>query len=766
MKNKKILGIISAIVLVVGIVSFGKIAKAVSPSPVSFGGTGVATITGIPYGTGTAPLGIVTMGSGVSFSGGTLTATGSGGTVTSVSGTSNRITSTGGATPVIDISGSYVGQSSITTLGTIGTGVWNGTAVAVANGGTACTSASITCFNNITGFTAIGTSGTTSTNLIFSGSPTLTTPVFLTSARTPLLIGGTGTTSTLSLKSTTGIGATGAIINFLVGNNGGTTAMTILNSGQIGVGAVTNPTSDFMLPAGTATAGTAPLKFTSGTNLTSPEDGAVEYNGTHLYVDIGSTRYQLDQQTAGANLIVGTSTISGGSSGNIEYNNGGVLGELTTTGSGTVAVLQTAPTFLTSATSPIFNATTGFQLSGAAASGKILVGNGTNFVASTPTFPNASATIGKIIKSDGTNWIASTETYATPGTSGNVMTSDGTNWTSAAPSASTVTVSAVATVPITVNQAVTSTYYQTDNGIQLDTNSTSSISSGTTVTKSFTVGVNSNRALIVNIVSNVAPSVVTYNGVSMTQVTTQATASSYIIYAYYLNAPATGANNLIVTLGSSGTAEITIASYYNVSQSGQPENTSKVGGSGNSATIAISTTSNGALVVALGGTSSGGSGGSGVTWTNAANNNVTIGGTTSPTSSIGDSGIIYPASQTFSVTYATTFGGSFTPGIINLSLAPVTAPSSGGVTPSSSATKTTGQNLYTAFMGFASNSVSAGGTEKVITNGVVTGLSSLTPNVDYFLNDGSGTIGTSAGTNSRKVGISLSTTSLLITNIW
>lgn len=52
-----------------------------------------------------------------------------GGGVSSVSGTANRITSTGGATPVIDISASYVGQSSITTLGTIGTGVWQGTAI-------------------------------------------------------------------------------------------------------------------------------------------------------------------------------------------------------------------------------------------------------------------------------------------------------------------------------------------------------------------------------------------------------------------------------------------------------------------------------------------------------------------------------------------------------------------------------------------------------------------------------------------------------------
>jgi hypothetical protein len=55
------------------------------------------------------------------------------GLVTSVSGTTNRITSTGGTTPVIDISSSYVGQSSITTLGTITTGIWNGTDIAFAN---------------------------------------------------------------------------------------------------------------------------------------------------------------------------------------------------------------------------------------------------------------------------------------------------------------------------------------------------------------------------------------------------------------------------------------------------------------------------------------------------------------------------------------------------------------------------------------------------------------------------------------------------------
>ena len=55
--------------------------------------------------------------------------------VTSVGGTANRITSTGGTAPVIDIASTYAGQSSITTLGTIGTGTWNATVIGSSKGG-------------------------------------------------------------------------------------------------------------------------------------------------------------------------------------------------------------------------------------------------------------------------------------------------------------------------------------------------------------------------------------------------------------------------------------------------------------------------------------------------------------------------------------------------------------------------------------------------------------------------------------------------------
>jgi hypothetical protein len=55
-----------------------------------------------------------------------------------VVGTTNRITVNADS---VDISANYVGQSSITTLGTITTGVWNGTDVAVADGGTGASDA-------------------------------------------------------------------------------------------------------------------------------------------------------------------------------------------------------------------------------------------------------------------------------------------------------------------------------------------------------------------------------------------------------------------------------------------------------------------------------------------------------------------------------------------------------------------------------------------------------------------------------------------------
>ena len=60
-----------------------------------------------------------------------------GGQVDSISGTANRITISGSAVdPIVDIAATYVGQTTLTTLGTVATGTWNGDVVSEVYGGT------------------------------------------------------------------------------------------------------------------------------------------------------------------------------------------------------------------------------------------------------------------------------------------------------------------------------------------------------------------------------------------------------------------------------------------------------------------------------------------------------------------------------------------------------------------------------------------------------------------------------------------------------
>jgi hypothetical protein len=73
-----------------------------------------------------------------------------------------------------------------------------------------------------------------------------------------------------------------ADLNFGTAN---TLRMRILSTGQIGMG-VAAPTAVLHLAAGTATASTAPLKFTTGTLLSSPEAGAVEFDTDKYYATI------------------------------------------------------------------------------------------------------------------------------------------------------------------------------------------------------------------------------------------------------------------------------------------------------------------------------------------------------------------------------------------------------------------------------------------------------------------------------------------------
>jgi hypothetical protein len=102
------------------------------------------------------------------------------------------------------------------------TALATGTVIPVANGGTGASTASITSFNNITGYTASGATGTTSSNLVFSASPTLTgTPLAPTAApgtnttqvaTTAFVTAATGTLGTMSTQNASAVAITGGTI--------------------------------------------------------------------------------------------------------------------------------------------------------------------------------------------------------------------------------------------------------------------------------------------------------------------------------------------------------------------------------------------------------------------------------------------------------------------------------------------------------------------------------------------------------------------------
>lgn len=58
--------------------------------------------------------------------------------------------------------------------------------------------------------------------------------------------------------------------------------LSIRSTGNVGISEA-NPTATLHLRAGTATAGSSPLKFNTGTSLATPEAGSMEYNGSNLF---------------------------------------------------------------------------------------------------------------------------------------------------------------------------------------------------------------------------------------------------------------------------------------------------------------------------------------------------------------------------------------------------------------------------------------------------------------------------------------------------
>ena len=135
------------------------------------------------------------------------------------------------------------------------------------------------------------------------------------------IIGGTSTTADLTLQTTSGVGTTGADMHFLVGNNGATEAMTILNSGSVGIG-TTAPGAKLMIDGSaddeqlivqahsTQTANILEIQNSSATPLVVVSGAGTVGIGTtapvgilHLYKAAAASRLAIDGD-AGQNRLI------------------------------------------------------------------------------------------------------------------------------------------------------------------------------------------------------------------------------------------------------------------------------------------------------------------------------------------------------------------------------------------------------------------------------------------------------------------------------
>ena len=142
------------------------------------------------------------------------------------------------------------------------------------------------------------------------------------SVRRPIALGDAGDPqAAIILGSDYNATAPGSFIwgngNMAVGNSyrvNAAPANGLIVQGNTGIG-TTSPTAALHLRAGTSTASTgAPLKFTSGTSLTTPEDGAVEFDGTNYFASAGGVRYTLAKTLTATATLNFPSTAIGSSS--------------------------------------------------------------------------------------------------------------------------------------------------------------------------------------------------------------------------------------------------------------------------------------------------------------------------------------------------------------------------------------------------------------------------------------------------------------------
>lgn len=263
--------------------------------------------------------GQIVAGNGLTKSGNTLDAV----------GTANRITVTADA---IDIASTYVGQTSITTLGTISTGTWQGNIVGSTYGGTGVNNGAntITIGGNISTGGAFTTSGAHALTLTLTAATNVTLPTTGTLAT----LAGTETLTNKTLGATTIAGHLIPNVDvtydlgsatyrfrdlYLSGSSIKLGGATIQSSGaSVSVGAIDNT------PIGSTTASTGAfttltangaVTLTSNTASTTTGTGALVVTGgvgVGGQINVGGATNKFTATTASSSTTTGTVVVGGG----------------------------------------------------------------------------------------------------------------------------------------------------------------------------------------------------------------------------------------------------------------------------------------------------------------------------------------------------------------------------------------------------------------------------------------------------------------------
>ena len=195
--------------------------------------------------------------------------------------------------------------------------------------GSAIITGSLNVIGNTTMTGSFGVSGNTrlNGNLVVTGSTTSTGEIIFGSGTSGIIRFGPTSGAIFAASTTTGTTlypASANLVSFGDQQNGNPLMFRFFCNStstyglSIGTGGLA--TARLHIVGGTAAASTAPLKLTAGTNLTTPEAGAIEFNGTNLFFTTGSTRSTIltsINPTSSTNINVQGLTIGKGRTGSL-----------------------------------------------------------------------------------------------------------------------------------------------------------------------------------------------------------------------------------------------------------------------------------------------------------------------------------------------------------------------------------------------------------------------------------------------------------------